>query len=89
MMVFNCLTNLIQYHIFKIISFTLQKKRKTITDNLPIHIYMSRINIKLVLKIKDRITHTRNQEVIWQHKKINRRNKECGKCTVLKCLKQF
>ena len=87
MMVFNCLTNLIQYHIFKIISFTLQKKRKTITNNLPIHIYMNRINIKLVLKIKDRITNTRNQEVIWQHKKINRPNKECGKCTVLKCLK--
>ena len=35
-----------------------KKKDKTITDNLLIHIYINRANIKLVLKIKDRITNT-------------------------------
>ena len=31
--------------------------------------------------VQARITNTWNDEVTWQHKKINRQNKECRKCT--------
>ena len=51
------------------------KMYETLTAIPPIHVYINRINNILVFKIKElaRITHAWNNEIIWQHKKINRR----------------
>ena len=63
------------------------KKHETLTIIRHIHVYINRINNRLVLKIKKwisaRITNVRNRkkEIIWQHEKVNRQNKEGRKCT--------
>ena len=54
MMSFNCLMDLIQCQIFKIVlSISLKKKHESLTNNLPVHIYINIINDRLVFKIKD------------------------------------
>ena len=54
MMSLNCQMVLIQCQTFKIISSASSKKHKTLSTNSLIHIYIKRINNRLVLKVKDR-----------------------------------
>ena len=49
----NCQMFLILFQIFKIISNISLKKHETLTTIPPIHIYINRINNRLVFKIKD------------------------------------
>ena len=44
---------LILCQMFKVIASTSQKKHETLTEIPPIHVYINRINTRLVLKIKD------------------------------------
>ena len=63
----------------------------------PIHVYINRINNGSAFKIKDgynykitnaRITNAWNNEIVWQHKKLNRQNKKMEKMyQVLKLMK--
>ena len=48
----NYLTDNILYQIFKIISSTSSKKYETVTDNLPIRIYVSKIENRITFRIK-------------------------------------
>ena len=53
MMILNCQMVHILCQIFKIISNTSLKKHETLTTISPIHVYINRINNRLVFKIKD------------------------------------
>ena len=59
------------------------KEHETLTTIPPIHLYMNRINNRLVFKIKVgyklELKHTRDNEFIWQHKKINRKKQKMEK----------
>ena len=44
---------LILCQMFKVIASTSQKNHETLTEIPPIHVYINRINTRLVLKIKD------------------------------------
>ena len=47
------------------------KKHEILTTVIPIHVYINRINKRLVFKILilSRIAKFSNNEIIWQHKK--------------------
>ena len=49
---------------------------KHLFNNLPIYIYINRINNRLVLKIKHGSANTRNHEIIWWHKNVIKQNKQ-------------
>ena len=57
------------------------KKHETLATISPIHVYINRINNRLMFKIKDgyklelQIPEKKKRRIIWQHKKINRQNK--------------
>ena len=59
------------------------KKHETLTTIPPIRVYINRINNRLVFKIKDGYklkldTNALKYEIIWKHKKFNKRCKKNG-----------
>ena len=62
------------------------KKHETLTKNSLIHVYINRINNRLVFKIKDgynlELQAPEKNEIIWRYKKINwKSKKKWGKLT--------
>ena len=64
------------------------KKHKTLTSISPIHVYINRINNRLVFKIKDgyklELQTSETMKLFASTKKINRKNKKRRKFRVLK-----
>ena len=60
------------------------KKHETLTRIPPIHVYINRINHRLVFKIKDgyklELQTPETMKLFGSTKKINRRNKKQRKC---------
>ena len=60
------------------------KKHETLTTNPPIHMYINRINNRLMFKIKDGykldLQTLETMKLFGSTKKINKQNKEWGKC---------
>ena len=58
------------------------KKHETLTKNSLIHVYINRINNRLVFKIKDgynlELQTPEKNEIIWRYKKINWKSKKNG-----------
>ena len=57
----------------------IDKNHKTLTTIPPVHVYINRINNRLVLKMK--YGYKLELQIIWLHRKINRQNKKWRKST--------
>ena len=75
----SCLTVLIQCQTFKIFRCII-RNQETLPTNHPIHIYINRINNRLVFRIKDEykleLQTPETMKPFGSIKKVNRQNKE-------------
>ena len=85
MMSLNCLTVHLHCQLFKFIPIILKKRYETVKTNPAIHIYINRLNNRLVSKIKDEwkleLQTPETMKLFGTTKKINRQDKEWRKCT--------